>query len=168
MTEYKSTLIDWLKDAHAMEQTSVKLLSKQADRLKNYPNMEQKVREHAEESRSHAQRIEQCIKSLGDDSSTVKDTMGSMTASMGAIGNASASDEVVKNALGDYAFEQFEIASYRSLILAAEQAGEDQIASVCRDILKQEERMAEWVHHNLASVTQEYLQRELTGAGSKR
>lgn len=168
MNNLKKTLVAWLKDAHAMEQNSIKMLNKQADRLQSYPDMEHRIRAHAEESENQASRVKECLRSLGEDTSSLKDTMGSMTAGLGAVGTASSSDEVVKNALGDYAFEHFEIACYRSLVTAAEHVGETGVANACRDILREEERMADWVDNNLSTVTREYLAREASDAQSKR
>jgi ferritin-like metal-binding protein YciE len=56
-----------------------------------------------------------------------------------------AKDNLVKAALKDYATEHMEIASYRSLIIAANEAGQTAIAEACQGILQDEEAMAGWV-----------------------
>ncbi len=48
--------------------------------------------------------------------------------------HAMASDEVLKNTLASAAFEQFEAASYRMLVTAAQVPGKPQIAKTCETI----------------------------------
>ncbi len=55
--------------------------------------------------------------------------------------------------LADYASEHFEIACYRSLIAAAEEAGKPQVAEVCSEILEDEEAMADWIEEQIPEVT---------------
>ena len=57
----------------------------------------------------------------------------------------------------------FEIASYKSLIAAAESAGETEVARVCQEILQDEEEMAAWLDERVPEVTQLYLKREAVG-----
>lgn len=38
MTEIKENLLDWLRDAHAMEQQAEKMLTAQAGRIEHYRN----------------------------------------------------------------------------------------------------------------------------------
>jgi ferritin-like metal-binding protein YciE len=78
-----------------------------------------------------------------------------------------ASDEVMKHVLGSYAL-QFEAASYRALVTAAEQPGEREVASTCATILREEEAMAAWLRDHLPRVTEQYLQRAASGADAKR
>lgn len=62
-----------------------------------------------------------------------------------------------------------EIASYKILVAAAEEAGDTETASVCKAILAEEVAMADWISGNLAKLTQEYLRREETpGTTAKR
>jgi ferritin-like metal-binding protein YciE len=49
------------------------------------------------------------------------------------------------------------IACYRSLIVAANEAGHPKIARVCREILREEEKMAAWLEKNLPMAVQETL-----------
>ncbi len=66
----------------------------------------------------------------------------------------------MKNFLSDYAAEHFEIACYTSLIAAAEELGHPQIAAICRDILRDEEAMAQWLKENIPEITRLYLQHQ--------
>src|SRR3546814_14835335 len=91
-------LIQWLRDAHAMEQQAETMLKAQESRLENYPELQQRIRQHVSETQSQARRLEECIGRLGSDTSSMKDAAGKMTAMMqglgGAIGGASCRDSV--------------------------------------------------------------------------
>jgi len=87
---------------------------------------------------------------------------------MQGVGGLFAGDEVVKGAMAGYVFEHFEIASYTALIIAAEEAGEADVARICRENLAEEEAMAEWLREHLPKVTKQFLQREEAGAPAKR
>ncbi len=71
-----------------------------------------------------------------------------------------AKDELVKNALHDYGTEHFEIACYTSLAAAAEELGDQETARVCREILAEDEAMAQWIAQRLPRVVQETFQQE--------
>ena len=168
MTTTNDRLIQWLRDAHAMEQQAETMLSAQASRLEHYPELRQRIEQHITETQEQASKLQQCLDRLGSGTSSMKDAAGKMTATMQGIGGALAGDEVVKGAMAGYTFEHFEISAYAALVAAAEAAGDAQTASVCREILAEEERMAEWLKQHLPTVTAEYLRREERGEPAKR
>jgi ferritin-like metal-binding protein YciE len=164
----KEHLVDWLRDAHAMEMSAISILERQESRLESYPDMLAKVREHVTITRSQAERLEGLLQHLGDDTSMLKDAAGRFKGNMSALMNAAASDEVVKNAIANYTFEQFEIACYRSLIAAADELGETRVSDVCAEILDQEEEMADWLDEHIPTITQQFLERDAADMQSKR
>lgn len=166
--ERRKHLVNWLRDAHGMEMKAAEILNRQAERLDEYPEMRDRILRHVEETQSQAERVAGCIKRLDGDSSTLKDMTGKLMGNVAAITNAMAEDEVVKNALADFAFENFEIASYRSLIKAAEAAGDEQTANVCREILREEEEMAAFVGEQIPEITRTFLERDEAGVQAKR
>lgn len=152
-------LEDWLRDAHAMEKQAEKMLESQASRLEHYPQLKTRIEQHLIETRGQAEKLEQCLALLGTDLSTMKDLGGKLAAFGQAMGGMMAGDEVMKGSLASYAFEHFEIASYKALIQAAEKVGKPEIAAICRDILQQEEAMAEWLAQHLDDTTRLFLER---------
>lgn len=161
-------LIQWLRDAHAMEKQAETMLESQASRLEHYPELRQRIQEHISETRNQARRLETCIDRLGSGTSGMKDTAGKMTAMMQGMGGMFAGDEVIKGSMAGYTFEHFEISAYMTLITAAEEVGDQQTASVCREILEEEKAMADWIQHHLPAVTKKYLDREEIGGPAKR
>ena len=71
MSDANATLreiyITGLKNAHAIETQAVELLSRQVERLQNYPEMEARARQHIDESKAQAQRLEEILHGLGSD-----------------------------------------------------------------------------------------------------
>ncbi|MBR2512487.1 MAG: ferritin-like domain-containing protein [Halomonas sp.] len=150
---------DWLRDAHAMEKQAEEMLSAQAKRLDHYPVLRTRIEQHLEETKGQAKKLEQVMSSLDIDTSVVKDLGGKLTAFGQAMGGAMASDEVVKGAIASYAFECFEIANYKALIQAAEHASQPELVRVCKEILQEEQAMADWLAEHLEETTEQFLQR---------
>lgn len=168
MSNPQEHLLDWLRDAHAMEQQAEQMLKAQASRIENYPKMKARVEQHLEETRGQQKLLEGCLERLGGSPSAVKDTMGTMAAMGQGLAGMFASDEIVKGAMASYVFEHMEIASYTALIAAAKQAGDAETQRVCEQILAQEEAMAQWVLDNLPEVTQTFMLRDAEGVEAKK
>jgi ferritin-like metal-binding protein YciE len=156
----KDELIAWLRDAHMMENHAVEMLERQAGRLNDYPAFKQRVEKHLTESRGQLNRLTDCLRGLGTDASSIKSTLGAIGGNLQALANTVNSDEVVKGAMASYAFEHFEISSYRVLIAAAEKCGESQVAQICRENLGEEEAMQQWLLDHLDEITRQYLSRQ--------
>ncbi len=156
MTQQQNVL-SWLKDAHAMEQGAVLTLENHAAAAEGYPEVQSKLHEHAEATRQHAILVERCIERLGGHPSVLKEAIGTVMGKVQGVANLPAQDTVVKNTLGDLAAEHFEIASYASLIAAAEQTGDEETATVCRRILRGEEEMADWLRAQIPVITRKFL-----------
>jgi ferritin-like metal-binding protein YciE len=163
----RETLIGWLNDAYAMEKGLVQVLENHADDVKDRPEMYRKIAQHLEQTRMHAERVRECVERLGGSVSTVKTAMGAVSGFFQGRSTGASPDELVKNALSDYAAEHFEIASYKALITAARLLGENQVVQVCETILRDEQDMANWLEQNLPNVVQEYLNvQTAVGAGA--
>lgn len=169
MTRADEHLNDWLRDAHAMEQQAEKMLESTASRLESHPELRERIEQHLEETREQARLLKSCIDRRGAGTSTMKDMAAKVTGMGQGLSGLFVSDEVVKATLASYTFEHMEIASYRSLIAAAEAAGDSETAGVLRRILPQEEAMAEWLGKRIGGVTQHFLHlEEAPGATAKR
>jgi len=162
MASAEERLMEWLRDAHAMEQQAETMLSSMASRIEHYPDVKAKIEAHLAETRQQASQLASCIERRGGDTSTVKDLAGKFMAFGQGLSGMFVSDEIIKGAMASYTFEQMEIAAYRVLIATAEQVGDPETSSVCARILREEEDMARWLSDNLAALTQRYLVREET------
>ncbi len=153
----QDTMHSWLNDAYAMEQNLIQVLESHAQDARNHPSMHARIQQHLEQTRHHADLIEGCINRRGNSPSTVKSGIASITGAVQGVTSAIAPDELVKNVLADFASENFEIASYKSLITAARAIGDEETARVCEQILRDEEDMARWLEQQIPEVTREYL-----------
>ncbi|WP_456269168.1 ferritin-like domain-containing protein [Kushneria sp. AK178] len=158
-TDARAHFMDWLRDAHAMEQQAETMLKAQAKRIEHYPELHERIEQHIEETRGQSALLEECIERLDGSTSGVKDMGGKMAATAQGMGGMFTSDEVVKGGAASYAFEHFEIANYRALIGAADYLGEPEVRATLERILKEEEAMAKWLEDHLPSITQAFLER---------
>lgn len=163
-TEAGERLTQWLRDAHAMESQAETMLTGMESRLEHYPQLRRRIAQHVKETQQQAQRLEDALGRIGGGHSTVKDTAASMGSMLHNMMNAMAGDEVMKGVLAGYAFEHFEIGAYRILIAAAEALGDRETARICRENLREEEEMAQWLSQNVDQITAEYLDREQRGS----
>lgn len=159
MATPQENLLDWLRDAHAMEQQAEKMLKAQSERLENYPQLKARIDEHIQETLGQQQLIDECLTRLGGSASTLKDVGGKLMAFGQAVGGSLMSDEVIKGAMAGYVFENMEVASYTVLIAAAKAAGDAETQAACEKILPQEVAMAQWLLEHLPELTQAFLQR---------
>jgi len=162
-SSYKDLYITGLRNAHALENQAVELLRRQVERLENYPAMSERMRQHIEESRNQATRIERILDSLGTSHSSLKDVGLGIVGNLLALAHAPAPDEVVKNTFANFAFEHYEIASYRGLLTMAEVAGDTNGPKLLQESLDEEIRMAEWIDQHLPETVRTYMQRNVSG-----
>lgn len=145
------------------------MLKAQAARIEHYPELKARIEQHIEETLGQQALLEGCITRLGSSPSRLKDAMGKVAAMGQAIGGMVASDEIVKGSMAGYVFEHMEIASYRTLIAAAEALGDQETRAACERILVEEEAMARWLQDHLPDVTRQFLERADTpGATAKK
>ena len=156
----RDILIDVLRNAHAMETQARELIERQSERLTDYPDVKARVQVHLRETQGQLDRLEQCLSSLGETTSSIKDTAQSFMGNLMAMGHSMAGDEILKNTFANNAFEHFEIAAYKSLLTLCGPAGASNARGLLEQSLKEEEEMASWVDQNIGKVTMDYLNKE--------
>lgn len=150
---------DWLRDAHAMEKQAESMLKSMSGRIDNYPDLRARIEQHLTETEQQIKLLDEVIDRNGINRSLMKDATSKMAAMGQAASGMFASDEVVKGAISSYVFEQFEIACYTSLISAAEKVGDTAGVEVFKQILAQEQAMADWAINHIPDVTEQFLLR---------
>lgn len=151
------TLRTWLKDAYAMEQAIVEILERQIDHFDDMPDAQTKIRQHLNLTKTHADRVRDCVERLGDDVSHVKSGIANVLGAVQGMSTSMAQDKAVKDAMADYGIEHFEISSYTILAAAARDMGHEDIARVCEGIIDEEQEMADWILSQLPMVTTQHL-----------
>lgn len=161
---YRDLYITGLVNAHALETQAIQLLSRQVERLENYPEVEEALRRHITESEQQRDRLMDLLTANGSSPSTFKDAVTGLVGNLAALQHAPMQDEILKNTFANFAFEHFEIASYKALLIMAETAGDTAAPTALRQSLGEEERMAQWCADNLDPVVRKFLQLSASGA----
>jgi ferritin-like metal-binding protein YciE len=125
--------------------------------------MRERMQRHIEESKEQARRLEELLSTLGTSESSFKDTMMSLTGNLMAIGHSTASDEVLKNTIANFAFEHYEIAAYRSLLVLADATRHRAGMSLLQASLSEEQAMADWIEQHIGPTTLRYVERSAAG-----
>ena len=156
----RDIFVTGLRNAHAMEIQARELMERQSERLTDYPELKNRLASHLRETEGQLKRLEQCLSSLGESNSSIKDTAQSFMANMMAMAHTVANDEILKDTFANNAFENFEIAAYKSLLALCGPAGAESAKALLEQSLKEEEAMAGWVDQNVEKVTLAYLGKE--------
>jgi ferritin-like metal-binding protein YciE len=151
-----------LRNAHAVEHQALSIMRPQVSRIENYPEVADRLREHIEETNGQITRLDEILNGLSESSSMLKDTALSMSGAMAAIAHSIAGDEILKNSFANYAFENFEIATYKSLITMAEDGGFETFVPLLEQSLNQEQQMAQWIDDRLPTITRQYVELSAT------
>ncbi|MDB6075534.1 MAG: hypothetical protein JWO89_3174 [Verrucomicrobiaceae bacterium] len=153
----KEELIEWLRDAYAMERGLEVTLQKMADTEDALPEFRERARQHKEETTGHAEDVKACLEQLGADTSTLKTTLAEGMEMVKGLGTSFAKDERVKDVLAGYASEHFEIACYTALLTAGARLQLPAVTEMCTKIIGEEQAMADWFDDHLPDVVGAYL-----------
>jgi ferritin-like metal-binding protein YciE len=164
----KNIFITGLQNAHAVEKEAIQLMQRQLERFENYPEMSQLLQQHLRETEGQIRRLDEILHTFGEDRSLLKDMATQFMANMAAAGHMPMADEVLKNTFANHAFENFEIASYKSLISMAEAAGFQKFIPALQETLREEEKTAKLIYDMIEPITQKYLMREAQGLKADR
>lgn len=162
----RELFVTGLVNAHAVEKQALSIMTPQVARIENYPEVAERLRLHIEETNGQIARLDEILSGFDTSSSTLKDIGLSMTGGMAAITHSMAGDEIVKNSFANYAFEHFEIAAYKSLLVLAEDGGFATATPLLKQSLGEEQAMAQWIDESLPIVTRRYATLYAEGGSS--
>lgn len=156
----KDLLIDWLKDAHAMEQSQKQMLERFVGDFDDFPEIKSRLEQHIEVTERQAEDIQSCLERLGEDASAAKSAMGKVGGVLQGMMTTPFEDDAVKNMIAMHAGEHLEHASYLSLAAAAREYGEEEIAATCERIMHEELEMAKFIEEQLPDATVATIQKD--------
>ncbi len=159
MEKAREIFVVGLRNAYALESEALSIMNAQVDRMDAYPAVRNRIQVHIEETKIQQQRLESILSSLDEDYSSLKNAAATVMGKMAAMGHAVADDEILKNSFADFAFENFEIASYTSLITMAQALNMNTAVPLLEQTLAEEKAMAQWLNDNMPKVTTDYLMR---------
>jgi ferritin-like metal-binding protein YciE len=145
--DLNSQMIEYIKDAHAMEASVSRLLDSMIS-----ATSDQEIREllvqHKDETERHKQLLTERLRAHGVEPSTVKDVAAQAGAFVKGVADRARGDHPGKNARDAFTIEHLEIAAYELLERFAKRAGDEQTAHVARSNRKDEEAMAKKIDKN--------------------
>ncbi|MEN2785044.1 ferritin-like domain-containing protein [Sphingomonas qilianensis] len=145
-----------LRNAHAVEKQALSIMTPQVARIEHYPEVAERLRLHIEETNGQIARLDELLASFESSGSVLKDTALSMSGTMAAMMHTVADDEILKNSFANYAFEHFEIAAYKSLLVLADDGGFSNATAALTKSLGEEQSMAQWIDEALPMITRRY------------
>jgi ferritin-like metal-binding protein YciE len=142
LSPFQEQLINYLEDAHALEQHVNVALTALISAAPDVPELQDPLTHHKEETQQHIQRLEERLAAYGKSPSKVKDAgMIFGATGLGAITKLR-KDNAGKAARDGYTAEHLEIAAYELLERVARRAGDEDTAEVARLNRADEEAMA--------------------------
>jgi ferritin-like metal-binding protein YciE len=140
-------LIDYIEDAHALEQNVSTMLDSMISTTDD-PEIEEMLKHHKEETERQEARLRERLDALGAGTSTRKQAQTVAAALVKGAADVVRGDKVGKNARDAYTTEHMEIAAYQLLERLAERAGDAETAEVARQNRAEEEAMAQKIDAN--------------------
>jgi ferritin-like metal-binding protein YciE len=155
--DLQEQLRKYLADAHALEEQAEAFLERAVSLSEGTP-LAKLFESHLEETRHHAELIEQRLEALGGDPSTLKDALMRMGALNWAEFFHGHPDTAGKLAAFAYAFEHLEIGGYEQLKRVAQRAGDPDTVSTAETILAEERAAAKKIAGSFNQAVQAALE----------
>lgn len=154
-----------LRDAHAVEHQALGIMDRQIEHLAQYTEVEARLRAHRGETERQIERLDSILADFDESPSAIKDAALKLGGSVAALAHALAPDEIIKNSLANYAFENYEAASYKALIAMARAGGFDAAIPKLEESLQEELAMVTFLDEMLPLVINKFL--ALRGQGEQ-
>jgi ferritin-like metal-binding protein YciE len=140
-------LVDYIEDAHAMEQNVSTMLTSMISTTDD-PEIKEMLEHHKEETERQESRLRERLDALGAGPSTRKQAQTVAAALVKGATDVARGDQAGKNARDGYTTEHMEIAAYQLLERLAQKAGDTETAEVARQNRTEEEAMAQKLDAN--------------------
>jgi len=140
-------LVDYIEDAHAMEQNVSTMLTSMISTTDD-PEIKEMLEHHKEETERQESRLRERLDALGAGPSTRKQAQTVAAALVKGATDVARGDQAGKNARDGYTTEHMEIAAYQLLERLAQKAGDTETAEVARQNRTDEEAMAQKLDAN--------------------
>ena len=156
----REKLIDYLRDAHAMERNVLLMLESMISTTRDIEIVEM-LEHHKTETRRQERLLRERLQALGKGISVRKELQTMAGAAMKGTIDQVRGDKAGKNARDAFVTEHLEIAAYELLERLADRAGDLETAEVARKNRAEEEAMA----RRIASKWDKFLDLTLTEEG---
>jgi ferritin-like metal-binding protein YciE len=176
MDKDQQKVIQYLGEAHASEQSLIRVLQSQIA-MTPRGSYRSVLETHLDETHRHADRVAKRLQVLGQGGNPITFVVGAVQTVVGqalAIGKtpldlvrgSGGEEKVLKNAKDACATEALEIATYIAIERLAEEAGDAETAKLAASIRADEERMLQRVLKELPKLTSAVYRAEVKGNSS--
>jgi ferritin-like metal-binding protein YciE len=145
--ELNAQLVKHIDEAYALEQNVLRMLDSMISTTED-PEIKQALQQHKLETQQHADRMEKRLRAHDASPSMVREAGGVVGALMKGVVDKARGEKAGRNARDGFATEHLEIASYELLARVAERAGDEETATAAREIIKEEQAMADKIADN--------------------
>ena len=152
-------VVEYLQDAHAMEQSSLLMLDSLITSTKD-PEIKVSFELHRHETERQAERLRRRLEELGQSTSALKDVGARASVLPKGLFDQIRGDQPGRNARDAYTTEHLEIAAYQLLERVAERAADSRTAEIARENRAEEEAMARRIDAAWDRVVELTLQEE--------
>ena len=146
-TKLQRKLVDYVQDAHAMEQTVSTMLDSMIATTDD-PEIIEMLKQHKRQTQEHERRLRERLDAMGAGTSPTRSVGGLGAALFKGVGDVARTDKPAKNARDGFMTEHMEIAAYELLERLAKRAGDEQTAEVARLNRADEQAMAKKIDSN--------------------
>jgi ferritin-like metal-binding protein YciE len=150
-TKLQRKLVDYVQDAHAMEQTVSTMLDSMIATTDD-PEITEMLKQHKRQTQQHERRLRERLDAMGAGTSATRSVGGLGAALFKGVGDVARTDKPAKNARDGFMTEHMEIAAYELLERLAKRAGDEQTAEVARLNRADEQAMAKKIDSNWDKV----------------
>lgn len=158
---HQDLLLDWLRGAYMMEATLLEILEEQATRSGEFPILQQRLKEHSEQTQRHKALVKDCILRLNGDVPSLRADLSKIIGGVQSKMMGFFKDSLIKDLMASAASEELEIATYKSIIRLATRLGHGDIAQICQEILEEEETMLHFLNDQIDPIIDEAYERQI-------
>ena len=146
-TELEAQLVKHIDEAVAMEHNVLRMLDGMISTTGD-DEIRGALRQHKLETETHLEKMQKRLEAHDASPSFVREAGGILGALMKSVVDVARPEKAGRNARDGYATEHMEIASYELLARIAQQAGDEETATAAREIIAEEQKMADLIARN--------------------
>ncbi len=174
--QQQQKIVQYLNEAHGSEQALTRQLQAQIAMTPG-GRYREGLETHLDETRGHAERLEDRLRELGQGSNPLQAGLGAVQSVLGQalaltktpldlVRGSGGEEKVLKNAKDSCAAEALEIATYTALAQLARIAGDSQTEKLAKSILDDEQKMLDRLLREIPQLTDAVARAEFDGEGS--
>ncbi|MCL5410924.1 MAG: ferritin-like domain-containing protein [Patescibacteria group bacterium] len=152
-------IINFLKDAYAMEEAIIEILEQHASDTEDI-DIKMALEDKVESIAEQAEKIKDRVEELDDEVSTAKTGLAFVIRNMEEYHQGFEKGRIIKDTIIEYGIDCFQKATFKAIFTAAEVCRDDKTMKLCEELIGDERGTSEYLDHNLAGVVINYINHE--------